>query len=249
MPALLDVLRSRARQRELNALDLIVEAARAAASGATYDLAAVEKALQTQGMTLNDFEAAVGKARQRALWLSQFDRLNAATGRVAKLKTAIDAEEERFTQQRLAAAEKVKNLQAELDVYQAACDAGIEARAQLLNPANVPGTVGDRYREAIAARDSMRAIVSKHTAELRDVAASLDVEESYVNKSHKEEKRTIYGNGAAVDHAADQADRESRCNNIRRRIGEIEKAIATAQRDLAAAESAVKKLEGEALQA
>lgn len=247
MAAILDALRSRARQRELNAADLIAEAARAAASGATYDLGAVENALRDQCMTLNDFEAAVGRARQRALWLSQFDRLNTATNRAAKLQAAIDAEEERFAAQRLAAAEKVRGLQAELDVQRAACDAGTEARAQLLNPASVPGTIGERYREAVAARDSARAIVSRHSSELRDMTERLDVEQSFLNKGREEEKRTIYGNGQAASHHADQSEREARCDSIRRRIGEIDKSLATAQRDLTAAEAAVKKLEIEVL--
>jgi hypothetical protein len=247
MPALLDVLRGRVRERELHAVDHVAEAARAAAAGKTYDVAALESALDAQKMTIADFEKAVETARRRALWLSQVDGLAAASSRGRKLEATIRAEQEKFEEYRLSIMNKLAKVREELDLVNKNRNAGETARAELLNPDAVPGTVGIRYREAVASRDSARESVSNSTRALADVRRRLDVQQGLVQEILDNAKKEILSPHLAAERQEKLDQRQEAIATLKRRASDAEKALAAAEKDLAAAEAAVKAMEIEVL--
>lgn len=249
MTALLDALRGRARQREMNALDLVAEAARAAAAGKTYDPAAVEMALRDQGLTLADFETAIANARQRAVWLQHFDGLNAAASRGAKLQAAITQEEEKLEQQRLAARAKIGKLAAELDAENAAIHAGETARHELLKPDRVPGTIGIRYREHVASRDKLNEARSEVSRDLRDARSRLETHRSLAEQTITEGRKRVECDVTLAQRAAKLDDYNTRAKSAARYVKEIETKLAAIDKELATVEAAIKRMEIEVLKA
>ena len=165
MPMIFDVLRTRARSAEATALDTIAAAARAVAAGGTADVNAVEAALAVIGKKPDDFEAAVALARRRAEWLIAADRVTAATSKVKKSETALQAEAEKFFQARDAYAEKAQVLQYELDEANQMLRDGATARERLLDPRNVPGGIAAAYGEAF--QEAKKAGGERDNAEFR----------------------------------------------------------------------------------
>ena len=131
MALLIDALRGRLRQREATSIDTVAAAARAAARGESYDVAAIEAALVETRQTATDFEAAVDVARQRQTWLKQFEQLAAAASKADKLEAAIQAEEEKLAEARRAAI--------------ARCDAMLDA----LHPELVRYTADDQLEDVL----------------------------------------------------------------------------------------------------
>lgn len=249
MAALLDALRSRSRQRDLNATDLIAEAARAAAAGKTYDVGALEGALDRSGMSVSEFERAVETARRRAVWLSQFDGLAAATARAKKLEAAVAAEEEKFDEQRQAFQKRVGKIRQELDVVLKNRDAGQAAKQELLNPSAVPGSIGDQYREAVAVRDAAYEVQDGLRRKLREAQSRLRAYEGNVTQTVDSGKKVLADDHTRAERSRVIDDYERRIKSTQRVIGEIEAELAAADQQVAAAEAEVAKLEPQVLQA
>jgi hypothetical protein len=180
MPALLDALRGRMKQREANAIDTIAAAARAAARGESYDIGATEKALIETGMSVDDFEAAVERARRRLAWLDDFEKFATATNKVAKLEAAVEAEKAKFEAARKAFHEKGSALDADLATYRTARDKGREARDRLLDPRDVPGTIGEKYRQAVAEAEAAASALERAQAAVREQAARVKSENEWI---------------------------------------------------------------------
>ncbi len=247
MPALLDVLRGRIKERELHAVDHVANAARAAASGKPYDMGALEAALAAQKMTIADFEKAIEVARRRSLCLTQFDGLNAAVSRQKKLEAAIQAEEQKLEEYRLAIVAKVRRVWEDLDLAIKSRDAGERARGELLNPANVPGTIGIHYREALVERDAAQEQASTIERDLRDARERLETQTSLAEQTVTEGKKRFEDHNTLAIRQAKIDDYRASVKSIERRVADLEKQLAAAERDLAAAEDHVKKMEPEVL--
>jgi chromosome segregation ATPase len=143
---------------------------------------ALEAALREAGQTITDFEKAVDTARQRAVWLKQFDGLATATNRTAKLQSAIEAEEAKFDEMRQAMIARCDKVRAELAVVTANREAGERAKHELLNPASVPGTIGVKWREAVAAREQAEQAVEATQSELREASERVRSEERWIEQ-------------------------------------------------------------------
>lgn len=180
MPALLDALRGRMKQRESNALDTITAGARAAARGESYDVAAIERALTELGKTTGDFEAAVEVARKRVAWLADFDKLAAATTRVSKLEASAAAEQAKFEAARRSFMEKAEALDADLATARKSRERGRDARSNLLDPRGVPGTIGDKYRAAVAEAEAAEATLGTAQRALREILARVKSEREWI---------------------------------------------------------------------
>jgi hypothetical protein len=254
MPAILDTLIGRARQRELNAVDLIADAARAAAAEKTYDVGALEAALREAGQTITDFEKAVETARQRAVWLKQFDGLATATNRTAKLQSAIDSEEAKFEEMRQAMIGRCNKVRAELVVVTANREAGERAKHELLNPAIVPGTIGVKWREAVAAREQAEAAVEDAMREMREVNQRIKSEEGWIAQLTGEKAETIRP-FIAIKRPEEPAetqkieDKRKALARAHRRKEEVEATLKAAEQAAAKAKKAVEDLRPEVLKA
>ncbi len=180
MPGLLDALRGRMKQRELNAIDTVAAAARAAARGEAYDVGAIETALIEARLSMDDFEKAVETAGKRSAWLREFEKLANASNKLTKAEAAIAAEQARFEEQRRAFMEKAEALDAERAAAQTARDAGENAKGQLLDPRYVPGTTGEKYRQAVADADAADEVVAGIRRQLREDIARIKSEEEWI---------------------------------------------------------------------
>jgi hypothetical protein len=180
MPGLLDALRGRMKQRELNAIDTVAAAARAAARGEGYDVGAIETALIEARLSMDDFEKSVEIAGKRSAWLREFEKLATATNKLTKAEAAIAAEQGRFEEQRRAFMQKAEILDADRAAAQTARDAGQNARGQLLDPRYVPGTIGEKYRQAVAEAEAAEAAVGEAQRHLREISQRIKSEEEWI---------------------------------------------------------------------
>jgi len=179
---LIDTLLSRSRQRELAAVDVVAQAARAAATGKSYDVGAIEKALADTGQTPADFERAVDLARRRLAWLTDFERLAAANAKASKLEAAAAAEQTKFEAARRAFMERADAIDADLRTIRTVQDKGNQARGNLLDPRDVPGSVGERYREAFAESEAANGTVATAQRELRAAMERVKSETDWIKQ-------------------------------------------------------------------
>jgi cell fate (sporulation/competence/biofilm development) regulator YlbF (YheA/YmcA/DUF963 family) len=250
MAAILDALRGRMRQRESNAIDAIAAGARAAARGESYDVTQIESALIETRQTAADFEAAVDVARQRQTWLKQFEQLAAAASKSDKLEAAIQAEEEKLAEARRAAIGRCDAMRVELAIHASRRDQGKDAREALLRPAGVPGTIGDQWRSAIAARDAAEVQRSETQRQLNESRAKFKSEERWIEQIIGEVDKTIKPN--ILDRITgqklygDQANRVEQhtlaLKRAQRRIEEAEAQLAVDEKALTKAQKAVDDL-------
>jgi hypothetical protein len=191
MPSILEALRGRMQQRQFNAFDTIAAAARAVARGERYDVAAIEKALADAGMSMADFETQVEKATKRAAWLIDFEQLANATAKAKKLEAAAEAERTKFEAIRQAYFERADALDAELRQVATVRDKARDARAQLLDPRGVPGTIGEKYREAVEAAHAADVEVADAQRAVREQAERIKAEQGWVEQLTGEGERQI----------------------------------------------------------
>lgn len=254
MAALLDALRGRARQRDANAVDVIADSAKAAASQKTYDVAAVERALHDLGMGIVEFEAAVAQARQRAIWLSQFEQLNAATTRAAKLEAAIQAEEAKLDQMRQATIAKCAKLREEWNVVEANRITGANARDELLSPANVPGSIGREYRDALVASQAADEAVGAARRAVRDQQERIASEQRWIEQLTGEAgtlkpDRVFTRGGEHTGEPPRVQEHRQALARAQRRKSEADAALADAEQAAAVARKALDALTLEVLKA
>lgn len=256
MPAILDLLRGRVKERELHALDHVAEAARAAAAGKTYDVAALEAALEAQEMTVADFEEAVDLAKRRATWLSRFDGLTAATARAKKLEAAIEAEEKRFEEQRVALIARCDKIRGELEVVTKNRDSGTAAKAELLDPSNVPGSVGIRYRDACRELQEAEVAVEVAARKVKEQADRIRHEEGWLAQLGHEQARQLQpdrkisiGGRQDPEETAEVRDHRTALARAQRRKSEADSELAAAEKIAATARRVVADLVPKVLQA
>lgn len=250
MAAILDALRGRLRQRESNAIDAIAAGARAAARGESYDVTAIEAALVETRQSAADFEAAVEVARQRQTWLKQFEQLAAATSKADKLEAAIQAEEDKLAEARRAAIARCDAMRAELAIHATRRAQGRDARESLLRPESVPGTIGDQWRAAVAARDAAEIQRSDTQRQLNEARAKFKSEERWIEQIIGEVDKTIKPN--ILDRVAGQKLFGEQANRVeqhtlalkraQRRIEEAEAQLAADDKSLTMAQKAVDDL-------
>jgi hypothetical protein len=168
------------KQREFNAIDTVAAAARAAARGEHYDVGVIEAALVEARLSMEDFEKAVETAGKRSAWLREFEKLATMNNKVTKGEAAIAAEREKFEAARQAFTEKVEAIDADLSAARIARDAGKNARDQLLDPKLVPGTTGEKYRQAVADADAADSAVAGIKRQLREIVERIKSEEEWI---------------------------------------------------------------------
>jgi hypothetical protein len=188
---ILETLRGRIQQRQMNATDTIATAARAAASGASCDVGAVEKALEQSGQSATDFEAAVEQARRRVAWLADFDKGNSATSKIKKLETAATAERTKFEAARAAFLSRAEAIDAELRTLREVHDRGQRAQENLLDARGVPGTLGERYREAVEELDAANVAVGDANRALREINDRARSEQRWIDQLTGEQAQQV----------------------------------------------------------
>lgn len=255
MAALLDALRGRARQRDANAVDVIANAARAAAASKTYDVAALEQALHDKGMSIADFESAVALARQRAIWLSHFEQLNAASNRAAKIEAMIQAEENKLEEMRQAMIAKCGKLREELAVVETNRSAGQKARESLLTGSNVPGSIGQRYRDALDASHAAEVAADEARSAVREQAEKIGAAERWIasltgdTNMIKPDRQMTPGGKPTPAESRELQEHRTALARAQRRKSEADSVLADAEKAAAVARKAVETLIADVLKA
>jgi chromosome segregation ATPase len=254
MPTILEALRGRIQQRQLNALDTVAAGAKAAARGERYDVLSIEKALLEAGMTMADFEKAVERAGERATWLSDFEQLANASAKAKKLEASLEAERSRFEATRAAYFEKAQALESQLREVQAIRDRARAAHDRLLDPREVPGMAGEKYRRAVAEAEAANAELGQAERAVREQQEKIKSEQGWIQQLLGEDAKEINPSRISL---RDENPRESprleehrlALTRAERRKAEAEKVLAEAEKRAALARKAVDALVAEVLQA
>lgn len=235
MPTILEALRGRIQQRQCNAVDTIAAAARAAARGERHDVASIEKALLEAGMTMADFEAAVRKAGHRAAWLADFEQLASASAKAKKLEATAAAEKEKFEAARTAFLERANALDAELRHFTSICGKGRDARQRLLEPREVPGSIGERYRQAVEELDAANVAVGEAERALREHQERIKSEQGWIRQLSGEDEKEIHPSRISIRDKSPPAE-SPRLEEHRKALARAERRAADAKEQLFEAE-------------
>jgi chromosome segregation ATPase len=222
------------QQRLFNAEDTIAAGARAAVRGERYDVAAIEKALVDVGKTMADFDAEVERAKKRAAWLGHFEQLASASAKMRKLEAAAQAEKAKFEASRSAFFERAKAIDDELREVSAVQEKARDARQRLLDPREVPGTLGDRYREAVADAESADADVGNFQRALREVEERIKSEQAWIRQLSGEDEKEI--RPLLIPRKSTSAAESPRMEEHRKALARAERRKAEAQEVLLEAE-------------
>lgn len=255
MPTILEALRGRIQQRQFNALDTVAAGAKAAARGERYDVLSIEKALLEAGMTMADFEKAVERAGQRAAWLSDFEQLANASAKAKKLEASLEAERSRFEATRAAYFEKSQALESQLREVQTIHGKARAAHDRLLDPREVPGMVGERYRRAVAEAEAANVEQGQAERAVREQQEKIKSELGWIAQLKSEEEEMVRPSPLPLA-ALKPKDESPRMEQHRlalaradRRKAEAEKVLAEAEKRATLARKAVDALVAEVLQA
>jgi len=143
MSTFLDALRGRMQQRRINSAEVLAAAARDAAADKSIDVGAVEAALVQTGTTMADFEATVEKAKRRAEWRAEAEKLAVTSGKVSKLEARVTTEVEKKIEMVRAANERIEAAEQELATARRARDRAAAARDKLTQLDNLPSPVAE----------------------------------------------------------------------------------------------------------
>jgi len=224
MNGILEALRGRmAARRETNA-ETLVAAARRIAAGESVDPASVEAALVAESKSVDDFESLCELARRRLTWHAARDKGPAAIIQRDKLTRELDAANEAFERTRLAWVEASSKLGIQVDAAIAVVRAAEDAAAKLTTPANVPGVLAERLKQAEVDHTEALQTVDALRRELRDAKNRVKDEEGWVAQ------KTAFNNGvSSLD------DHERALKRWQRRVSELETAMPPAEKAVAAA--------------
>lgn len=258
MPGIFEALRGQIAKRQLAADDQVLEAARAAAADLAVDAVALEAAMFSSGTTLDQFEQLVELCRKRAGWLADLDGMKAAGSRQAKAEAALKAETDRFEEARRIALDKIAKLEREAAEARAAYDRAKAGRDNLLDPRNVPGGIGERYRATLDERDQAEGEVRRlrnAITRMRDEerAATQTIEELTKQDANTiKPDRVMYRNDRAAweDQTAKKlAEWQGKLDFATKQIRSLETQLTKAEAALVAAEKAVGVVTTEVLRA
>lgn len=234
----LEMLRSRSRERHNTAAETLLAAANRLAADESVDHAAVERALVDAGQDVDAFEALCDLAKRRREWRATFDRRATADMKLAKATMAAEREREAFEATAAAWRMRGAELDEEIRIHTAVVSAADTARERLVLPENVPAPLGAKLAAAIAERDAAAERVGTATRELR-AARELHKQQTEW-ASHKKEFNLSTPGGDAADH-------ERRANRAARRAAELLEELKAAQSAEEEAANNVRSLEAAAL--
>ncbi len=248
MSTFLDVLRGRMQQRRINSAEVLAAAARDAAADKSIDVGAVEAALVQTGTTMADFEATVEKAKRRAEWRAEAEKLAVTSGKVSKLEARVTTEVEKKIELVRAANERIEAAEQELATARRARDRAAAARDKLTQLDNLPSPVAEQYRQAIEAKEQAEAEVARINRELREVREKVAFEQRWIEqiKAGKQDRQSFpkasLPEWASDGFGGELTKHENSLKRAKRREAELLKELPAAERELAKAESGLEKM-------
>jgi hypothetical protein len=236
--SIFEALAERMATRKRSTDETLLAAARRAAAGESVDDAAVDAAMASSGKSVDDFRELVELCQRRRGWYASMDRGPAANATLGKLQAAATRERAAFEQVRDAWLSRAAELDEQIKNAERITTAAHDARGQLVDPANVPGDLAARIREAHDAVVDAASTVERIKRERRDAAER--------EKSQRE--WTEHKRGLNISTPAGNADDHERAAaRAAKRLAELDAELPDAERAHAAAEGELRRLESLAL--
>jgi chromosome segregation ATPase len=253
MAAILELLGRQRRQRIGTADDVLAASAREHAAGKSPDLAAVDAALHELGQPLDHFGELCRIAAVRRDAGLALEKLGSATTKLRRLTETMEAERVRHEEARTAYLSRMAALEAERATIQAVVEKAEQARVTLLVPANIVGSIRQRYEEALAERDDAAGHAERLRRELREQRSRLTEADRWIESIKRGREREIVPvvlnkpTSTPPDVARQLEPHELTKKRAQRRIGELEPSLRDTEERLDRAERAVVAIELEIL--
>ena len=249
MIAILDRLAGRQQQRTGNALDALAAAARDTVTGKPVDVASIDAALHELHKPIEFFKELCGVAERRQTAGHDLEKLGVATSKARKVAEAIEAETRRYEEARKSHLSRLAALETEKASLDRTIRQANEARATLLRPDNVLGSVRRQYEEALAERDTATSEAERVRRELRQQKSKIEEADRWIasiRQNYKRELRPTLLNGqsaASAKEAREVEPHELAKKRAQRRVAEIEPELREVSDRLDRAERAVVGIE------
>lgn len=184
-------LASRFRQRKSSSLETIEVAAQTLAADGTIDTAAVEAALVTAGLTLDDLRKRVEFHVERKQKLAHLDKLGAAQKRVEEIDGRIESENKKHAE--IVEAYRGRWVALREQAAEAAEQVSVarSSRDWLLDPARAPLALKDDYVTALDVEQKSVERVADVERLIRKLTESLRSEEGWIEQILAEDVRLI----------------------------------------------------------
>jgi len=244
-----DTLAGRMRQRTATAHERIEVAAKAIARGENVDVAGLEDALFTVGMSLDDFRGLADLFVARGERLRTLDGLGAARKKAERLDKEIEAANaahaeavEQYRKRFLALREQATAAQADVDRCR-------DSREWLLAPGNCPPSLRGDYDTAMADEQAALEAVSAAERTVQELRSEIKSEEGWLEQLADEDARQIHPPQLTItksgrdrlteQRSAKYDEHEARKKRLERRLVEAEAELEKARAGLVVAEAAV----------
>jgi len=250
--ATFEKLASRFQKRRTSSLETVEAAAQALAGGGTIDDAAVESALVSAGLTLDDFKIRTEFHVERRKKLDELDKLGAARKRAEDLDQRIEAENKKHAEIVEAYRARWLALRQQADEAAQQVAQSRDARDWLLHPDRAPLALRDDYVAALDVEQKARERIGDVERLIRQLREKHDSEKGWIEQILAEDLRTIHPPAAAVAKSqrdklgAAQAEKldlhERRRDRFAREIKEAEADLEVARGELMKAEAVLADL-------
>ena len=146
-------------------------------------------------------------------------------------------------------------IDSEIATYRTARDNGQTARVNLLEPKNVPGSIGEKYREAVAESEAAASAVEQARRDIREQTSRIESEEEWITQIVGESAKEITPLGLlkqpkpVVAESFRLQEHRAALARAHRRKAEAEARLVEAEKAAARARKAVEALIPEVLKA
>jgi multidrug resistance efflux pump len=244
-----DTLAGRMRQRTATAHERIEVAAKAIARGENVDVAGLEDALFTVGMTLDDFRGLADLFVARAERLRTLDGLGAARKKAERIDKELEAANAAHAEAVEQYRKRYLALRDQASAAQADVDRARDCREWLLAPEHCPPSLRADYDTALAQEQAAIEAVAAAERTIRELRAEIKGEEGWLEQLAGEDAKEIYPPEVVVSksgrdrltaqRSAKYEEHETRKKRLERRLAEAEPELEKARAGLVAAEAAV----------
>lgn len=252
--AILELLSRQRKQRVGTADDVLAAAARDHAAGKQVDLADVDRALHELGMPVEHFATLVEVATTRRDANAALEKLGLAQTKQRRVAASIETETKKYEEVRKAYLDRMAALEAERKAIDAVVAKAHQARETLLTPANVLGSVRQRYEDSLADRQQALTTVERLRRELRQHRERLKEADRWIDSIARSADHEITPVGIVKQSSRPPASvarqlepHELDKKRAQRRIDETEPQLREAEDVLDRAERAVVAIEVEIL--
>lgn len=243
----LDSLAGRMRQRKATSHERIEAAAKQIAAGSNVDVAGLEDALFTVGMSLDDFRVLCDLFVTRVEKLATLETLGAARKKVEKIDRDIEAANKTH-------AEAVENYRKRYtalrdDANKAAAEvaAARDAREWILAINNCPPSLRDEYQAALDAEQAAQSAVGKAERTVRELNDEIRSEQGWLDQLTEADASEIHPHTITITKAGRERmagaravkydEHAARKKRLENRLADEVKVVDEARANLVAAEA------------